>query len=79
MKKLFAVNEGQMQTPIQIVIKKIEKSLPQKTLRNLRKHRGHDNFKLYYLVAVFILLVNVKIPTIVGILIFMNRINFMLS
>ena len=29
--------------------------------------------------AVFILIVNVKMPTIVGILTFMSRINFMLS
>ena len=29
--------------------------------------------------AVFIMLINVKIPTIVGVLTFMNRINFLLS
>ena len=29
--------------------------------------------------AVFIMLINVKMPTIVGILIFMSRINFVLS
>ena len=33
--------------------------------------------KLSY--AIFILLINVKMPTIVGILTFMGRINFMLS
>ena len=31
------------------------------------------------LVGVFILLINVKMPTIVGILTFMSRINFVLS
>ena len=64
-----------MQTPIQTVMKKVDRKSDQKTLRNLRKHF----FKLYYSDAVFILLVNVNMPTIVGILTFMNRINFMLS
>ena len=37
------------------------------------------NFFVLKLSDVFILLINVKMPTIVGILTFMSRINFMLS
>ena len=38
---------------------------------------GISCFQVSY--GVFILLINVKMPTIVGILTFMSRINFMLS
>ena len=41
--------------------------------------KNKDFFAVKLLVGVFILLINVKMPTIVGILTFMSRINFMLS
>ena len=42
-------------------------------------HKTKMHFVLKPSDAVFILVVNVKMPTIVGILTFMNRINFMFS
>ena len=45
--------------------------------KNAEKYRYFLLFNLS--VDVFILLINVKMPTIVGILTFMSRINFMLS
>ena len=44
----------------------------------IRKREVFLAFKLSYDVHVYILLINVKMPTIVGILTFMSSINFML-
>ena len=39
----------------------------------------NGNFRLKLTIQSFILLINVKMPTVIGILTFMSRINFMLS
>ena len=45
----------------------------------IAKISGTFRFKTQKLVILFILLINVKMPTIVGILTFMSRINFSLN
>ena len=58
--------------------KQTQLSMKLKLLRKT-KIKANKNFHALSLSDVFIMLINVKMPTIVGILTFMSRINFVLS